>query len=272
MSIDSWRRDGVVWLDGALDTRALQLARDAFQWSFEHPGPGAREVLGGAEGAFFQDHSNPQAWPHYRALVCETDLADRIAALLGSEGLWLLYEQIWLKEGTGKRRTPWHQDLPYIPLGGHQLATVWIPLDPVTEAASLEFVLGSHTKHLYNPTAFDATDPKAAMFRPGVWPELPDIDAHRAAWPIKARSMEPGDIAVFHPAILHGGAGTATGARRRTISLRFFGDDAHCDPRPDAGVAPVDRTDAGGDLDPMTAMARQPRGTPFRHAGFPRVR
>lgn len=272
MSSDTWRRNGVVWWQGALDRSALQLAHDAFQWSLDHPGPGAREVLGGSEGAFYQDHANPQSWPHYRALICETGLAERIAGLLASEGLWLLYEQIWLKEGAGKSRTPWHQDLPYIPLAGHQLATVWIPLDPVTQAASLEFVPGSHAQPLYNPTAFDARDPAAAMFERGVWPELPDIDADRAAWPILAQSMEPGDIAVFHPAILHGGAGTASGVRRRTISLRFFGDDAHCDPRPCAGVAPIDRMDAGGDLDPMAAMARQPRGTPFRHAGFPRVR
>lgn len=264
-------RDGVVLLRGALDAGALALAEQAFAWSLAHPGPGARPVLQGLPGAFYQDHANPAAWPVYRPLLCDAGLGALVAALLDSRALWLLYEQIWLKEGAATLPTPWHQDLPYVPMAGEQMATVWLNLDPVPRAHSLEFIAGSHRGPLYNPTAFDAADPRAAMYAPGVWPELPDIAAAPERWPTLAWEIVPGDLVVFHPAVLHGGAPTAAGARRRTISLRFFGDDTCCAPRPEDGLQPVDR--AGHDPDdPMAAMARLPAGTPFRHPGFQRVR
>ena len=41
--------------------------------------------------------------------------------------------------------TPWHQDIPFWPVAGSQIASFWITLDPVTRASSgLEFVRGSH--------------------------------------------------------------------------------------------------------------------------------
>ena len=86
-----------------------------------------------------------------------------------------MYEQIWLKEAAERRRTPWHQDLAYIPVGGDHLAVAWTNLDPVVKEDSLEFVRGSHRGPLFNPTAFDPRDPSASMFPDGEWPPLPDI-------------------------------------------------------------------------------------------------
>jgi len=266
-------RDGVTVVRGALDTAGMELAERAYQWSLVHPGPGAHHVLAGRPGAFYQDHANPAAWPAYRPLLLDTGLVDLVGDLMGSGSLWLLYEQVWLKHGRDTQRTPWHQDLPYVPMAGEHLATTWLNLDPVPRERSLEFVPGSHRGPLYNPTAFDAANPEAAMFAPGVWPPLPDIDKERARWPIMSWTVAPGDVVVFHPAILHGGAPTHAGERRRTISLRFFGDDACCAPRPEVGLHDVDKlTTDDGRNDPMTAMARQPVGTPFRHPGFVQLR
>jgi hypothetical protein len=58
-------------------------------------------------------------------------------------------------------------------MAGAHLATVWLNLDVVPLDRSLEFVRGSHRGPLYNPTAFDPDDPRAAMFGPGIWPSLP---------------------------------------------------------------------------------------------------
>ncbi len=268
-----FREDGVVFVRGALDRRGLDLAEGAYRWTLAHPGPWARQVLAGRPGAFYQDHANPDAFPEYRALLGETGLSDLVAGVLGSEGLWLLYEQIWLKEGGDTQRTPWHQDLPYVPLEGDHLATLWLNLDPVGKAESLEFVSGSHRGPLFNPTAFDPEDPSAAMYADGVWPDLPDIEANRAAWPIVSWAIEPGDVVLFHPATLHGGAPTRVGGRRRTISLRFFGDHAFCAERPEQGVAEVDRLRREeGPRDPIEEMALRPPGSLFRHPGFPRLR
>ena len=264
---------GVTIVRGALDAGGMQLAEQAYEWSLHHPGPGARHVLQGVPGAFYQDHANPAAWPVYQPLLCDTGLSDLVADVIGSYSLWLLYEQIWLKSGSATERTPWHQDLPYVPMAGEHLATVWLNLDPVPCVRSLEFIPGSHRGPLYNPTAFDPTDRTVAMFAPGVWPALPDIESERLRWNIVSWDVDAGDVIIFHPAVLHGGAPTGAGARRRTISLRFFGDDACCASRPEAGIHEIDKlTTANSHNNPMTVMAHQPPGTPFRHPDFKQLR
>ena len=140
----AFEADGVVFIPAALSAAHHRAAERVFGWSIANPGPHAGDVLAGAEGSFFQDHANPDALPLYRDFARETGLASLIAAVLGTRNLWLLYEQVWRKEGGATRRTPWHQDLPYVPMAGHHMATAWISLDPVAEPASLEFVRGSH--------------------------------------------------------------------------------------------------------------------------------
>ncbi len=268
-----FRENGVVLVERALDHDTVRLAEKAFNWSLNNPGPGARNVLAGTPGEFYQDHGNPRCFHAYRELLCDTNVPDLIAGILGCNNLWLLYEQIWLKDGGNKQRTPWHQDLPYIPLEGDDLAVLWTSLDVVAQENSLEFVPGSHRGPLFNPTAFKADDVSAAMFADGVWPALPDIEAKRSDFPIVSWAVQPGDAIIFHPAILHGGAPTRQGERRRTLSLRFFGDRAFCAERPDAGLAEIDRLkhDDGGS-DPMKEMARAKPGTLFRHPRFPKLR
>jgi ectoine hydroxylase-related dioxygenase (phytanoyl-CoA dioxygenase family) len=193
--------------------------------------------------------------------------------LFDGSDVWLMYEQIWLKQGAATRRTPWHQDLPYLPAAGEDLAVMWINLDPVSRECSLEFVRGSHRGPLYNPTAFNPDDPAASLFDPREWPALPDIEAARADFDIVSWAVEPGDVVVFHPAILHGGAPTPAAGRRRTLSLRFFGEDARCARRPHDGMANIDGLEhADGGRHPLKKMALADDGAPFRHADFPHLR
>jgi len=268
-----YRADGVVFVPGVLDQPALDVAAQTFEWALAHPGPGAGAVMTGTPGTFYQDQANPDAFPAWRCLLEHSPLADLAASLFGCANVWLMYEQIWLKDGADTRRTPWHQDLPYLPVAGEHLAVMWTNLDPVERAYSLEFVRGSHRGPLYNPTAFNADDVAANLFDPDVWPQLPDIDADRDRWPIVSWAMQPGDVVVFHPATLHGGAPTRAGTRRRTLSLRFFGDDAWCAARPHDGMANIDGLEhADGGRHPLKKMALAPHGAPFRHPDFPHLR
>ncbi len=269
----AYRQDGVVCLPQALDEETLRLAEECFNWTLNNPGPGAGPVLLGTPGTFYQDQANPDSFPAYRRLLRDTILPDLAAALFNCEQVWLMYEQIWLKEGADTRRTPWHQDLPYLPASGDDLAVMWINLDPVAREESLEFIPGSHRGPLYNPSAFNPDDVGANLFKGDEWPPLPDIDVHRADFPILSWAVAPGDVVVFHPALLHGGAPTRAGVRRRTLSLRFFGDDAWVANRPHDGMANVDglKHDDGG-RHPLKKMAQAAHGIPFRHPDFPQLR
>ena len=224
-------RDGVVSLPGALDAQALAEAQAAWDWSLANPGPGATRFAQHSDAVFYNDLYNPNCLTGYRAMLETSPLPGLVARLWGSSHIWFMYEQVFLKEGGEARRTPWHQDSSYLAIGGPDIAVAWISFDPVTQADSLEFVRGSHKGVLYNGSRFELGDDTAPLHPEASAPRLPDIEADRAAWDIVSYAVEPGDVVLFHPAILHGGAPTHPGTRRRTLSLRFFGDRSYYDRR-----------------------------------------
>src|SRR5581483_508578 len=164
-----FRQDGVVFIKGALDHKTLKLAEEAFQWTYTHPGPGAGAILLGTPGTIYQDQANPDCFAAYHELLRQTNIPDIAAGLFSSRNVWLLYEQIWFKDGD-TRRTPWHQDLPYLPIEGDDLCVMWATLDPVSQETTLEFVRGSHRGPLFNPTAFNPDDESAALFKTDAYP------------------------------------------------------------------------------------------------------
>jgi ectoine hydroxylase-related dioxygenase (phytanoyl-CoA dioxygenase family) len=264
----SYARDGVACVRGLFDAAQLAALRAAYEWSLAHPSPSANVYSG--EGRFYQDLANRAAQPVYRDVVGATPACDAVAALWGARDVWFMYEQVFLKEGGDTRRTPWHQDSSYLPVDGEQLAVVWICFDPVPAADSLEFVPGSHHGPMYDGSAFDPSDDTAPIYGDGSLPRLPDIETNRGAWEIVSFSVEPGDAVVFHPGVLHGGAATRRDARRRTLSLRYFGADAHYARRPFLTDKEVPESKATSVFQLLSGRLKP--GDPFRHPEFPRVR
>ena len=54
-----------------------------------------------------------------------------VAALLGSEHVWLYEDSVLVKEPGTAEKTVFHQDMAYFHLEGDQVCTTWVPLDPV---------------------------------------------------------------------------------------------------------------------------------------------
>jgi ectoine hydroxylase-related dioxygenase (phytanoyl-CoA dioxygenase family) len=257
---EAYARDGVVKLPGALDAEQLAATLAAYDWSLANPGRGASKDRAG-EVTFYNDLFNPDALTGYRAMLETSPVADYVARLWDAADVWFFYEQVFLKEGGEVRRTPWHQDSSYLAIAGEHLAVVWIPFDGLSRADSLEFVRGSHHGVLYNGSSFKPGDDTAPLHPSSRLPRLPDIQADRSAWDIVSWAAEPGDVIVFHPAVLHGGAPTHPGMRRRTLTLRFFGDRAVYDPR-DGGAGP-----------PIKGFHQRMRaGEPFRDPSFLKLR
>ena len=229
--IRAWREDGVVCIRDVLDARWRGDCEAAWRWSLENPGPLASRLLGTDDAR--QDLCNPAAPERYRELLEDSPVADVVAALWQTEHVWFMYEQIFHKTQGLSGRTPWHQDSPYLAVDGERLAVVWISFEKVPREYALEFVRGSHRGPLYDGSRFDPADHTAPLYGTGELPRLPDIEAERANWDIVSFRVEPGDVLVFHPAMLHGGGATdPTHPERRTLSLRFFGDDAVYAKRP----------------------------------------
>jgi ectoine hydroxylase-related dioxygenase (phytanoyl-CoA dioxygenase family) len=249
--------DGAVCIRGALDDASMRLAEEAYNWSLEHATSHQKTEGATGSGRFFQDFFNPDALPHYRRMLLESAIPEVLTSLWDSPDLWFMFEHVFLKDGPQTRPTSWHQDSQDLPVEGSQFATVWISFDPIARAEALELIRGSHWGVRFAAAA--RPDPDAIL------PPVPDIDAHRERYEMLSWSIEPGDLLVFHPAMLHGGAPTRSGGRRRTLSLRFFGKDAVYAPRPGnhGKVGPANFGDGALELQ---------AGDPFRHPAFPRVR
>lgn len=258
--------EGVIHCAQGLSKPCLASAQQAYEWSLAHPGPGASRLPSGGDGEFYQDLANPAAFAAYDDLIRQADIIDLVQPLFSGPDVWFMYEQVFKKHGGATRRTPWHQDTSYLPVSGDDLAVMWITLDPVDHAHALEFVVGSHQGTLFNGSRFDPNDDTAPLYPDAGMPRLPDIEGNRASWTIKSWACEPGDVVIFHPSLLHGGAQTEANAARRTLSLRFFGARSFVARRPGSSVAnPKENTH------PLTLMRQASQGAPFRHPQFPKI-
>src|ERR1044072_8980622 len=84
------------------------------------------------EGLFF---GSLFAWlwdPDIKDLVLDSDLARIAGELMGAAKVRFFYDQILVKEPATVNRTPWHQDLPYWPVRGEQIISLWLALDAAT--------------------------------------------------------------------------------------------------------------------------------------------
>lgn len=262
--------DGVVYLPQALSAATLSLALTAYDWSLAHPGPGAGLLPDDGGGEFYQDLANPEALVAYAPLLACVEFKQILQNLFQHPQVWFMYEQVFTKRGGRTRRTPWHQDASYLPVAGEDLAVMWISFDPVDYDHALEFVPGSHRGVLYDGASFDPADDTAPLYGGDLMPRLPDIQAQRDQWPIVSWATVPGDVVIFHPGVLHGGAQTAPNQVRRTLSLRFFGADAIVAHRP-SRRQPVARGEGTPQKaqHPLTRMRSAPEGEPFRDPEFP---
>ncbi len=265
---ERFKSDGAVRIERALDPASLAMAEEAYDWSLANPSPHSSQFQGtkDAPDRFYQDLLNGKVLTGYRQMLAESRAADVVAKLWGSPNVWFFYEQVFLKEGGESRRTPWHQDSSYLPIEGEQLAVMWISFEPIAKEDSLEFVRGSHRGTLYDGTRFDPDDDTAPIY--GTLPRLPDIEANRDKFDILSWAVNPGDVLIFHPGMLHGGAPTHEGRRRRTLSLRFFGDDAVFAPRP----GNLGQTGEGAETQFGDIRLKLKPGESFRHPAFLKVR
>jgi ectoine hydroxylase-related dioxygenase (phytanoyl-CoA dioxygenase family) len=229
---ETYERDGVVFLPRALAPKDVAAALKSYEWSLDHPGPGASKIPQKTTSLFYQDLCNLDCLPAYREMLLSSPLPKLIADIWGTADVWFMYEQVFLKEGGESRRTPWHQDASYLAVGGDDLAVAWITFDAQSKEDSLEFVKGSHKGLLYDGSRFDIDDETLPIYPGDQLPRLPDIEAHRGDFDIVSFAVEPGDVVLFHPKTLHGGAPTHPGTRRRTLTLRFFGEKAFYETRP----------------------------------------
>ena len=261
--VEQYRRDGVIFLPRALHPDWLLLVELGLQRVLGNGGQSKHRFFDDQPGEFLETVRNFEVTPEIQRLMYDSPIADMVSALVGSPRIWLYSDEFFIK-GPGSNRTPWHQDLPYWPMAGEQIASMWITLDPVSKEECLEFIPGSHRQTMYdgfNPRRV-AEDPTLPFYGEDL-PPLPNIEAERDRWPIVSWPITPGDVVLVHPGVLHGGGPTSATTKRRTLTVRCYGEDIVYARRP-ASRPTVPLT-------PGLSMQLQP-GDPLRHAWYPPLR
>lgn len=266
---DFWR-DGAVVVRGALDAELVELAREAIEANLGALSPLAKRASRIDDGAFVEDFCNWSRIPAIERFIRASPAAAIAGALMGAARVRLYHDHVLVKEPGTRQRTPWHQDLPYYNVDGHLNVSMWIPVDPVSRASTLEFVAASHRDGdrpgpWYMPRTF--LDGQAKWFPDGSLAELPDIDGRPDDFRILGWELEPGDIVCFHMLTLHAAGGVDGPHRRRVLSLRFLGDDMVHAPREWATSPPFpgleDELPAGVPLDhPLFPVLWEREGGP----------
>ncbi|MFP6740957.1 MAG: phytanoyl-CoA dioxygenase family protein [Alphaproteobacteria bacterium] len=244
--VAAYQRDGAICLRGLFTDWLEPLARGV-EANMAAPGPVATEhKTGVGAGRFFEDYCNWERFPEYLDFVWQSPAAAAAARLMGASRVQFYHEHLLVKEPGTARATPWHHDMPYYGVGGEQVISIWLPIDPVPVAVCPEFVAGSHRwGGLYHPRAFE-TGENYDYGGDDDYQPVPDIDCERDRHDILAWDMKPGDALFFHFLTLHGAPANMSNGRRRGFSTRWLGDDAHfaerpgttSPPYPDIGLAP----------------------------------
>ena len=223
--VADYQRDGAVCLRQLLNADELAALRRGIETNLGAPSPRAIVASQADDPGFFiEDFCNWQTNPDYRALACDSPLAQVAARLMQSRSVRLYHDHMLTKEPGTRQKTPWHQDQPYYNVDGFQNVSFWIPADPVARPSTLELVAASHRGPWLMPRTFMTH--QARWFPEGSLAELPDIEGTRDQQPILGWALEPGDVVAFHMLALHAAGGVAPGQRRRVFSLRYLGDDA----------------------------------------------
>jgi len=266
---DRFMEDGIAFLPSVLSPHDLAAVEEFFDHMLAHPTAGAYNVPYEGGGAFITDTTDLTITSSdaYKALINDTSIVELVSQFMSTPNVWFYYAQLFYKDGGNARRTPWHQDTPYIPVEGQDILRLWITLDRVDKEYSLEFVRGSHRGTLFNGSSFNPEDDTAPIYPESEMPRLPNIEADRGQWDIVSWATVPGDALAFHPSVLHGGAPTAAGSTRRSIGLIFYGEQAWYTPRPKGIVEANDGSELA--VNPFEQLSA---GDPFRVEHLPQVK
>ena len=261
----SFRTNGVVKVSEAVDPSWIPELLAVADGQLTKPSKWVNDVNAAAsENRLFTDR---YLWRHNDVIhrfVHDSGCARLAAQAMGSNSARFYFDHLLIKKVNTPTITPWHQDAPYWPFRGKQIASIWLALTPVTvEGSGMEFIRGSHFDDVYYlPEVFGGADNKSGQWaneQQGV--AVPDIDANREEYDIVSFDMAPGDALIFSAWILHGARGNSSSTQDRVaLPARWLGDDVLWDPR--EGVDPT--------VDPAQVLV-EPGMPPRDNSFFPEI-
>lgn len=231
--IDDYARDGVVCLRNVFDRDWIDLLEPiARRVIIEKEDVGLLPTIPGRYMA--------RCIPEYRKFVFESPFAEAAGRVMQSKEIRFFFDEFFAKSPQSDAKTLWHCDRMGWPITGTMVPSIWIPLTPIVKANCLEVLAGTHHDDvpywLFSPNARKMIKPDGRVPHPDIESRRGEPDLRLLTW-----DMDPGDMLIVHPWVLHYSGGNPTDDWRIAISERVFGDDICWAPRPDcvnlAGVS-----------------------------------
>lgn len=232
--IATYRDRGVAKLPGLVDLELVERMRGALDENVAHPGQWVTDAGFRSQRCFGLDD------PVLRGYLLDPILGENAARAMGSSTANFFFDHMFLFEpNTPIADHYWHQDLPYWPVEGDHVVSVWLSLyDCTPESAALKFIPGSHReRRFYPPMGFDGTpmvgdlgdraalavDTRDEFFADQAPAFHEDPEVHG----VTEFSYDAGDAVIFHTRTVHSSGGNnSVDQRRLAYSARFIGDDA----------------------------------------------
>ncbi len=152
--------------------------------------------------------------PFWMRLVSDPRLVDIAAAIVGPDVALFAADYIAKPPGTGQK-VAWHQDASYWPLEPMQVVTLWVAYTPSTLQNGCVRVIPG-TQHIaLQPRNPEEKDFAGEMLR-GMDQSL--IAGREAVDFV----LEPGDVSLHHPLIIHGSNANTSSVWRRGGTYQYI--------------------------------------------------
>lgn len=199
-----YEREGYVIVRDAVDADLVQEARSHIEWLLRQNPDTQPEKL---------DKELMTDDPFWVRLVADERLLDIAEQFIGPD-IALFASHYIAKPPFKGQAVLWHQDGSYWPLEPMEVITFWLAVDDSTpENGCLRVIPGTHTLDLQEMKA--RTDVESVLES-----SIDDafVDEARAVDLV----LQPGDISIHHPNIIHGSNANTSPNWRRGLTIRYI--------------------------------------------------
>lgn len=229
--ICKYQDDGVVYVPELVDDDVVQNL--LLESERRRANPGAYSSNMSKDGEFHEERMCYRESLEFKRFLYNSNIAEAAASVMESKSVRLFFDHLFICGPNTPTDYYWHQDLPYWPVDGKQICSIWLALTECDrESSALELVPGTHKGPLYGVREFGDEDYGDLTSETG-GDKIPDYHNQREAYRIVSRDVKPGDAFIFTATTIHGSGGNRSPDRRRiAYSTRWVGDDVRWCPRP----------------------------------------
>jgi ectoine hydroxylase-related dioxygenase (phytanoyl-CoA dioxygenase family) len=229
----AYENDGFAVIRDVFDEDWIEELNSGVQTILSNPGIYSQRQVAERDLGFFQlDAMMHSRCEVFSKLVFDSPAAEIARFILDADRLFFFYDELFYKAPSTTARTQWHQDLPFWPVKGLQIPSVWIALTEIGEMDSaVQYVRGSHRSgHVHVPvSACDRSSAAASGI--DICPDY-HLPPYCNDFEIVTNTLRPGDVLVHHPLVIHGaGPNQNAFGPRIAVSVRYFGPDVRWEPR-----------------------------------------